>query len=229
MRHVGRITEREVRGLAKNCAHRAPFSVAWCARASSPLNLLYWFEKCQCTCLYLCKTPRVERLKNALVSVALGMGNRGMKPVKSAALLDQASTIDAPLLQAAQHNQYNTMDEEQPETEYANLEVSQGAAAEDTAADTEDTAAEANKRLLLKQYLCSPDFREIIWCFIFGVLCMLTQYPGIPLTYRDIPKQVLENTGDIVENLTNAETYTGDTVSSKCNMRVSCILVYCAC
>jgi hypothetical protein len=110
------------------------------------------------------------------------------------------------------------MDEEQPtETE---LEVSQVAAAEDSGI-TEDTAeaATTNKRLSLKQYLCSPDFREIICCFTLFVLCMLTQYPGIPVSYRDIPKQVLESTGEIVENLVNAETYRGDTVSGKCNMR----------
>lgn len=115
------------------------------------------------------------------------------------------------------------MDEEnQTETHYSNaLEVSQGAADEPSAkeatgGDAADTAEQQqqNVKLPLGQYLCSGDFREIICCFIFGVLCMLTQWPGIALNYRPIPNQVLENSGDIVINLNNAEEYVGDTVSS---------------
>lgn len=45
--------------------------------------------------------------------------------------------------------------------------------------------------------------------------CLLFLYDsGIPVNIRPIPTQELENSGDIVINLNNAQTYVGDTVSS---------------
>lgn len=107
------------------------------------------------------------------------------------------------------------MDEEQQaETSYSNLEAAEPKNASEVADASTDTAAETNEKLSLVQYLKSPDFIEIVCCFIFGILCMLTQYPGTPLNIRPIPYQVLENTGDYVINLNNNEEYVGDTVSS---------------
>lgn len=79
----------------------------------------------------------------------------------------------------------------------------------------EDTAIVVeNEKLPIGQYLRSGDFREIICCFIFGVLCMLTQYPGIPVNMRPIPFQYLENSAEYALNQVNAAEYTGDTVSN---------------
>lgn len=73
------------------------------------------------------------------------------------------------------------MDEEQQavsETSYANLETTvKETADDDVSPSNHDDAVAANEKLPLRQYLRSGDFFEIVCCFIFGILCMLTQVP----------------------------------------------------
>lgn len=65
-------------------------------------------------------------------------------------------------------------------------------------------------------YLKSADFKEILCCVVCGgLLAVLTAVPGTPLNIRPIPFQALENSGDIVVNLSLDNEFSGDTVSSE--------------
>jgi hypothetical protein len=74
-------------------------------------------------------------------------------------------------------------------------------------------------------YLKSEDFKEIL-CSIFGggIIAMLTEVPGIPLNIRPIPYQDLENSGDVVINLSLDEEFAGETVSSALAVFIALII-----
>jgi hypothetical protein len=67
-----------------------------------------------------------------------------------------------------------------------------------------------------KEYLKSADFKEILCCVVCSaLLAVLTAVPGIPLNIRPIPFQALQNSGDIVVNLSLDNELTGDTVPNE--------------
>lgn len=116
-----------------------------------------------------------SRLGNAMTCII------SVEPALNVETSEDAAITCSTIQTHTSQQQQTKMDvEKQAETEYSNhLEVSQGVAADDTAegGDAVDTA-ETNKRLPLGQYLRSGDFKEICCCILFGILCMLTQYPG---------------------------------------------------
>jgi hypothetical protein len=100
------------------------------------------------------------------------------------------------------------MVERAPENEYSVMEVAPN---EEEKIDHGESITHQDSL----SYLKSADFIENLCCVCGGVIiAVLTEVPGIPLNIRPIPYQALENSGDVVVNLSLDEEFSGETVSS---------------
>lgn len=80
-----------------------------------------------------------------------------------------------------------------------------------------DAQEDANHpaRSAVASYIKSMDFFELLCCAVFALLCSLVEMvDSSSLRMRDIPYQLLENSGDVVYNLSLRETLQDDTVSN---------------
>lgn len=80
------------------------------------------------------------------------------------------------------------------------------------AAAVEPTTPTENPSQRRFSYLYSPEFKEMIACLIFALLCSLVALVPVMPRQRPIPYQQLED-GEYVINLSLNEPFDGDTVS----------------
>jgi hypothetical protein len=114
------------------------------------------------------------------------------------------------------------MDEVASGKEYSVMEVSPNE--EENRNEEEDIDSESAHQGILS-YLKSADFIEIVCCVFCGaMIAALTEVPGIPLNMRPIPYQALENSGDVVLNLSLDQEFTGETVSSGLAVVIACVI-----